>query len=48
MFLTDCKVIENKNIGANNYLLKFKIYDEDKKVLENSKAGQFFMLKCPL
>ena len=42
MFLEDCKVLENKHIGGNYYLMKLK----GDKVVEPSHAGQFFMLQC--
>lgn len=41
MFLEDCKVLENYQVGDNYYLMKI----ESKKASQESKAGQFFMLK---
>ena len=41
MFLEDCKILENYQVGDNYYLMKI----ESKKAIQNSKAGQFFMLK---
>ena len=42
MFLEDCKVLENRHIGGNYYLMKL----QGDKVIEPSCAGQFFMLQC--
>ena len=41
-FLKDGKIIENKEIGTGNYLLKVKIDD----TMIIPKAGQFYLLKC--
>ncbi|MGL5798053.1 MAG: dihydroorotate dehydrogenase electron transfer subunit [Cetobacterium sp.] len=41
MFLEDCKVLENYQVGEDYYLMKI----ESKKASQHSKAGQFFMLK---
>lgn len=41
MFLEDCKVLENYQVGDNYYLMKI----ESEKASSTSKAGQFFMLK---
>lgn len=41
MFLEDCKILENKEIGKGYYLMKV----ESEKASQYSKAGQFFMLK---
>ncbi len=42
MFLEDCRVLENTHVGGNYYLMKLK----GEKVIESSRAGQFFMLQC--
>ncbi|MBP9478762.1 MAG: dihydroorotate dehydrogenase electron transfer subunit [Sebaldella sp.] len=41
-FLKDGKIIENKEIGTGNYLLKIKIDD----TMIVPKTGQFYLLKC--
>lgn len=41
-FLKDGKIIENKEIGTGNYLLKIKIKD----TMIVPKTGQFYLLKC--
>ena len=41
-FLKDGKIIENKEIGTGNYLLKVKIDG----MMIIPKAGQFYLLKC--
>ncbi|MGL4688173.1 MAG: dihydroorotate dehydrogenase electron transfer subunit [Fusobacteriaceae bacterium] len=42
MFLENCLIMDNSSLGSDNYLLKIK----SEKCIENSKPGQFFMLKC--
>lgn len=42
MFLENCLILDNCSLGSENYLLKIK----SNKCIENSKPGQFFMLKC--
>lgn len=41
MFLENCKILENKKIGFNYYLMKIKC----DKSSNSLKAGQFYMLK---
>ena len=41
-FLNDVKILENREIGKDNYLLRVKMNDE----CVVPKAGQFYLLKC--
>lgn len=41
MFLENCKVVENRNIAENMFLLVVK----GDKIIEHTKEGQFFMLE---
>lgn len=41
MFLEDCRVLENKQVGEHYFLMKI----ESKVASQKSEAGQFFMLK---
>ena len=41
-FLNDVKILENREIGKDNYLLRVKMTDD----CRVPKAGQFYLLKC--
>ncbi len=41
-FLNDVKILENREIGKDNYLLRVKMNDK----CTVPKAGQFYLLKC--
>ena len=41
-FLNDVKILENREIGKDNYLLRVKMTDD----CIVPKAGQFYLLKC--